>query len=756
MGFRRRLLLLYLTGVLGMLAVWLRVVQLQVLGADHWQEAARRLRERTVDLEPRRGAIVDGEGRLLVEDAPVLQLALVPAEWKSRERLRCSACGALWFFGTGEGATPRPRRCRCKAPSSSLVPQGRGDVEPLERLLGLRPGTLAEQAAARQEGIDRLVAAYEARLLADEDEEEFLHDQKVEIYRQRKEELPFPVVSDVTQEVARLVGLDEHGEFRGLLLRPAHRRRASETGGPLARVLGQSSMAASAEELARLRRENPGADIDARTQVGVAGLERRYDSVLRGRGGTQRLARDDQGSFTREVETQPAESGRRLRLALRVRDCAGAQRCLEALPHLGDNYAPGTQPSGALVALNARTGEILALAELPVFDPEEALRRADAGYARIPAKADVASGTWVPARRVPGPPLEGEDRERVLAATQGFERLLLPWLLAPPVLVPLDDLPADFDLEAWRRGLSEPVSAGLSRVSQVAVEPGSTFKPFIGLAMLGSGLPLPMDGFECAAHHEKPKCHVHGAVGFEDALRSSCNRFFAYSLRNFASHWPTYRTQVAAFIDRLGFGHPTGSDIEGEARGRWLRAQEWQPGDTPAIPPDDGQNVAIGQGPVLVTPLQMVRAVAVLANGGRLITPHLARSFEDASGGDELVAPPSMDLGVAPEHLARVRDGLHRVIYEVGGTARKSYAWDTLPGTVYGKTGTAQAFGRWRPFDAGEDTEITHQWFVGWFEQAGRDPLAFAIVYHARREGVAGSTAASTAGAFLAWWASSR
>lgn len=755
MGFRRRLLILYLIGAAGMLAVWLRVGQLQVVSAEHWQAAARRARQQTVDLEARRGAIVDADGRLLVEDAPVLQLALVPSAWRSRERLRCSACGALYFHGTTVGSLRAPRRCRCKAPPGSLVPQGRGDVEPLERALGLPAGTIAARATERLAAIDAMVAAYARELEEQDEEEEFLREELVNVFRERKEELPVPLVADVPEDVARLVGLDEQGELHGLVLRAAHRRRASATGGPLARVLGVSSMPGSAQDLERLRRER-GGEIDLRTQVGMSGLERRYDADLQGSGGYERRARDEQGAFRLVVESVPPRSGRRLRLALRVPDCEGAQRCLESLPDLREKYAPGTLPSAALIALNARSGEILALAELPAFDPQEAARRIEAGYGRVHALADPAAGVWVPAQRVPGAPLADEARARALAASQGLERLLLPWRLHPDVLVPHRDLPDDFDLEDWRRGLSEPVGAGLSRISQVPVEPGSTFKAFVGLGMLESGLPLPLQEFACGAHHGKPKCHAHGEVDFEGALATSCNRYFAYALRNFASHWPVFRLKVAGLLDRLGFGHLTGSDIEGEARGLWLRAREWQPEETPAIRPDDGQNVAIGQGPVLVTPLQMVRAVAVLANGGRLVTPHVARALEEEGGGDELVAPPSTDLGLDPAHLARVREGLRRVVNEPEGTADTSFAWRTLPGTVYGKTGTAQAFGRWRPFDAGDDTEITHQWFVGWFEQPGRDPLAFAVVYHARREEVAGYTAARTAGAFLAWWTSSR
>jgi penicillin-binding protein 2 len=406
--------------------------------------------------------------------------------------------------------------------------------------------------------------------------------------------------------------------------------------------------------------------------------------------------------------------------------------------------------------MRADTGEIVALAELPAWQRarDRAAWLPPGSSVDVQALADRELGDWVPALRVHGVPLEDAEQQRQVARSSGFARALLPWRLRHSQLVPLDPLPAGFDRLGWRAALALPAGEHLSRISQVAVEPGSTLKTFIGLAMLEGGLPLPIPGdFACEGKDGQPGCHNHPLVGFEEALEHSCNQYFAYSLRDFATHWPTYRRSVAGFMDRLGFGQPTGSDLQGESRGRWLRAQRWEAGEVPEIPRDSGRMVAIGQGEVTVTPLQMVRAVAVLANGGRLVTPHLVQQVLAPGAQPRVPQPPVVDLGLHPEHVARVREGMRRVVYGDYGTAHHAFAWGTVPARVYAKTGTAQVPLSWRPFHPGATSrEVSHQWLVGFAEAAGQPPLAFAIVYHARLEVAAGVTAARTAGEFLHWW----
>ncbi|MFV1959118.1 MAG: penicillin-binding transpeptidase domain-containing protein, partial [Planctomycetota bacterium] len=170
-----------------------------------------------------------------------------------------------------------------------------------------------------------------------------------------------------------------------------------------------------------------------------------------------------------------------------------------------------------------------------------------------------------------------------------------------------------------------------------------------------------------------------------------------------------------------------------------------EPGGPLVLLPDDGQNVAIGQGPVTVTPLQMVRGVAAIANGGLLVTPHVVLR----SNGRPLPEP-VVDLRLDPDDLARVREGMRGVVYGAGGTARHRDLQD-LPATVYAKTGTSQPGAWWTP-GGRPDRGPWHHWFVGFVEAPGRDPLAFACVLHARTEGAAGRTSAHAVAQFLDWW----
>lgn len=751
MGFQRRLLVLMLLAAAGSLAVWLRVAWLQVVSAERWEAAARRARLSEVVQQPRRGSIVDAAGRPLVEDQPVMELVLVPSEWRQRQRFRCEACGSLHYRAAGQPAPARPRCCARPGPLAAL---GEGDPAALEQALGLPRGAIAERAARRLSEVERQVAAYTAWLRDEEglEEDDFMWGDRIAAFRGNRESQPVVLAADVGELPARLVALDESGVLRGLRLKPAH-VRVSGVAGPLARVIGQAALP-SREDLARARARAEELELDV--PVGRSGLELRYDSALRGRPGRELRTRGDEPGAQEVLESEPAEPGATLRLSASLEACAAAQRALESLPGLATAYAPRTQPSGALVAMRADTGEIVALAELPAWQrPRDRPAFLPPGSElEVLALPDREVGDWVPARRVHGVPLPDAEQQQQVVRSHGFERVLLPWRVRRSSLEPLEPLPAGFDRARWRASLALPAGEHLSRISQVAVEPGSTLKAFIGLAMLESGLPLPIqDEFACEGRQGVPGCHNHPLVGFEEALEHSCNQYFAFSLRDFSTHWPTFRRSVAGFMDRLGFGQPTGTDLQGESRGRWLRSPRWEAGEVPEIPRDSGRMVAIGQGEVTATPLQMVRAVAVLANGGRLVTPHLVQQVLSPGAQPRAPQPPVMDLRLQPEHVARVREGMRRVVYGDYGTARHSYPWGTIPARIFAKTGTAQVPVSWRPFHPGTTSrEVSHQWLVGWAEVPGQPPLAFAVVYHARLEPAAGLTAARTAGEFLAWW----
>jgi penicillin-binding protein 2 len=170
-------------------------------------------------------------------------------------------------------------------------------------------------------------------------------------------------------------------------------------------------------------------------------------------------------------------------------------------------------------------------------------------------------------------------------------------------------------------------------------------------------------------------CNVpggHGVVDVHEALAKSCNVFF----------WQVgvrlEIDRIAAWAKRMGLGKPTGIDLPHELGGlmpspEWKRRVQkapWYPGET--------VSVAIGQGQVTATPLQMARVAALIANGGRLVRPRLVRG---AGGGDVPLEPPQ-PLGISEETLVVVKEGLKAVVARgTGWRARLSRT------EVCGKTG---------------------------------------------------------------------
>jgi penicillin-binding protein 2 len=145
----------------------------------------------------------------------------------------------------------------------------------------------------------------------------------------------------------------------------------------------------------------------------------------------------------------------------------------------------------------------------------------------------------------------------------------------------------------------------------------------------------------------------------------------------------------------LGIGHPTGVDLPGEAGGNLPDARY----------AGDEVNLAIGQGQLLVTPLQLAVAYAALANRGTVVRPHVADAVLSPSGAvsRRLRFPPARHLRLAG--LGAIRNGLYRAAHERGGTSARIFA--DFPVRVAGKTGTAQAPG-------GSD----HSWYASWARRA--------------------------------------
>jgi len=218
-----------------------------------------------------------------------------------------------------------------------------------------------------------------------------------------------------------------------------------------------------------------------------------------------------------------------------------------------------------------------------------------------------------------------------------------------------------------------------NRAIQNAYPPGSTFKLTTAWAALDAGKVTADTTVYCNGTFKLGdnifRCWQrggHGAVSFIDAVAYSCDVYF---------YTAGYEAGIVALTEKaktMGFGAPSGVDLPGEVAGRlpdenWKMAnkgERWFGGDT--------VNMAIGQGYLQVTPLQLLRMATVYANGGKLVTPHLLKIFSEEN--------PKM-VGIDPYYLDLIRSGMRAAVTRAQGTA---HVLSSAPFSIAAKTGTAQ------------------------------------------------------------------
>jgi penicillin-binding protein 2 len=231
----------------------------------------------------------------------------------------------------------------------------------------------------------------------------------------------------------------------------------------------------------------------------------------------------------------------------------------------------------------------------------------------------------------------------------------------------------------------------------------------------------------CLHHTDRLRCPIftrhgkgHGQVTLSDALCESCNVYFFHHAVALGPN------PLAEWARRFGLGRPTGVDLPGDASGtvptpttiHELEGHAWRTADT--------QSLAIGQSSLQVTPLQVVRMMAAVANGGLLVTPHVIRglglpqladgqSTADLADDPIRIPPPQPIPGLEPSTLATIREGLKRVVSDPSGTAHGTVDLDSI--AIAGKTGTAQTGGG----------RADHAWFAG-YVPAEEPKLAFVVV----------------------------
>jgi penicillin-binding protein 2 len=239
-----------------------------------------------------------------------------------------------------------------------------------------------------------------------------------------------------------------------------------------------------------------------------------------------------------------------------------------------------------------------------------------------------------------------------------------------------------------------------NRATQGLYPTGSTFKLISSTAALEEGLITSAETFVDdggltigTTHFSNAGGASYGAIQLPQALQVSSDDYF-YTL-GLEADGTGDGLAIQTWAERLGLGAPTGVDLPGELGGlvptpEW-RNELYENGDTDRPwTVGDNVNLAVGQGDLQTTPLQLAVAYATIANGGAVVEPHLGLRIEDAEGGpiQELEFDGERNVDIAPEHRSAIMEGLYKAANESGGTSADVFAG--FPIDVAGKTGTAE------------------------------------------------------------------
>jgi penicillin-binding protein 2 len=495
---------------------------------------------------------------------------------------------------------------------------------------------------------------------------------------------------------------ERQSEFPGVTQQPVS-IRAYPYGAMAAQVLGYVGQVSESE--LKLRAFD---GVKQGTVVGQEGLEYYYDRYLRGRQGIQRVEVNASGY---PVPSKLAPTAPKSGYSLKVTLDLGLQREGEkALLEGIENARAGGKPAdaGAFVALDPRNGQVLAMGSSPTFDPNKfAKPLTKSEYAALEGKSG-ASGEQAPA--------------------------------------PLTD-----------------------RAVNGTYPTGSTFKPITAMGTLEAGVINPTEGLgagQCISVSTEQFCNAgkadYGAVGLVEALKVSSDTYFFQAGELANSHGNVIQREA----HKLGVGEQTGIDLPSEITGlvpdRAWRAQVARQelrcekrrhisscGISDGRPWSVGDNMhlAVGQGDLLTSPLQMAVAYSTLANAftnggnGWVVRPHLGMEIDAAQGRlvQSLSFPAQHHVHLNDEDVNLVMQGIHEAASQPGGTSAAVWAgWDQAQHPVYGKTGTAQHVGK-------ED----QSWYMCYIGDPTR-PLVIAVTVE--QGGFGAETAAPIARLLASQW----
>jgi penicillin-binding protein 2 len=379
-------------------------------------------------------------------------------------------------------------------------------------------------------------------------------------------------------------------------------------------------------------------------EIGQSGVESSYDTYLRGVAGSARVHIDAFGRPRSSLETTTiAKAGNDVRLTIDLKLQKAAEKALAYGIHLAQSNKQWYARGGAIVALDPTDGSILAMASSPTYD------------------LSVFAG------HVTEPELAAAGLTNKTAAAKN--------------------------------------TPSLNRATDGTYPPGSTFKPVAALAAMQEHLLSPYAYLPCTGTYASPQDrsqrtfhnwdpNVNQAMDLPTALAYSCDTYF-YRVGNEFYNLAADRGQpMQKWADMFGFGQPTGVDIGPEASGLvptigW-RERHFTSAVDKLWKPGDSIELAVGQGDLLATPLQMARLYAALANGGKLVTPHVLMDVQSPNGAAVPVppTPASKTVPVDPAALRVIQKGLWEATHMPFGTSYSVFG--KFPVSIAGKTGTAQ------------------------------------------------------------------
>ncbi len=428
--------------------------------------------------------------------------------------------------------------------------------------------------------------------------------------------------------------------------------------------------------------------------VGKSGVELAYEKLLRGSAGSKEYSVDALGRVvtTRRADGSRADGepevspelgrpdkitdpvpGKDLALTIDLELQKTVEAELDAAMERAQVQEGASGSGGAIVAMDPRNGEILAMASRPTFEPQ-----------------------------------------MFVGGVAGAE-----------------------ETELYEYLVSDEANSPFANRAVYGTYPGaSTFKVFTGMAGLAYGVINPYttvtdDGscwlpsgvtsgcWQSWRENYGPKYGTHGTQNYYEAIMDSNNKYF-FQVADWLWNSTGNKDLLSEFYEKFGFGSKTGIDLPSEQSGR-VPDEAWQ--QEAGATADDKYwgvgrwvNMSIGQGDLLVTPTQLARGFAAIQNGGTLVTPHVGQEVrrQDGEVVREISPEPEGNVGVNPGVLQATQEGMQRVTNE-GGTAEYSFKGAEL--AFAGKSGTGEMWGN-DPIN----------WFAGWAENQNEPLVVVAAI----------------------------